>query len=95
VEGSRPFGVMSHLRRSEEIEKRVSRRQTYSKSQSSGGITSQEAKMKPKIVGFVGEGSRSKTFEHSQIFLSLGERRISGGGVMKTIRSTARGNLDH
>jgi hypothetical protein len=51
--------------------------------------------MRPKIVGFIGEGSKATTFEHLQNFPSPGEQRNSGGGATTTIRSTAGRDLDH
>jgi hypothetical protein len=40
--------------------------------------------------GFTGEASKTKTFEHLEIFPSPGEQRSSGGGVTTTIRSRNR-----
>jgi hypothetical protein len=45
-------------------------------------------------TGFTGEGSKTKTFEHLEIFPSPGEQRSSGGGVTTTVRSTAGRDLD-
>jgi hypothetical protein len=40
-------------------------------------------------TSFGGKGSKTKTFEHLEIFPSPGEQRCSRGGAKKTIRSVA------
>jgi hypothetical protein len=53
---------------------------------------SEEAKMRPKIVGFAVESLRVKAFEHSQNILSRRKSKISGGGATTTIGSERRGS---
>jgi hypothetical protein len=50
---------------------------------------------RPNIVGFEGEGSKTKTFEHLENFPSPGEQGRLGGGATKTIISTVGRDMDH
>jgi hypothetical protein len=50
-------------------------RSTVSKESILGGIASQGAKMRPKIVGFAGGSSRVKTFEHLHKLFQVGRNQ--------------------
>jgi hypothetical protein len=68
-------------------------RSKFSKESSSGGIASQEAKMRPKIVGFAGGSSRAKTFEHLQTLPSRRNQKLRRRS--DNSRSVVGRTLDH
>jgi hypothetical protein len=53
---------------------------------------SEEAKTRPKIVGFIVESLRVKAFEHSKNILSWRKSKISGGGATIAVGSERRGS---